>query len=69
MKERFAGETSHRILLDTLKDQKIVASNTELAEQIAAVGELLDIKSMRKRNRTLTPAVGATVAGRPTRQG
>ena len=45
MKERFAGETSHRILLDTLKDQKIVAGNTELAEQIAAVGELLDIKT------------------------
>jgi predicted nucleotide-binding protein len=45
MKERFAGETSHRILLDTLKDQKIVAGNTELAEQIAALGELLDIKT------------------------
>src|ERR1035437_8046900 len=27
------------------------------------------LECMRKRNRTLTPAVGATVAGRPRRQG
>jgi hypothetical protein len=45
MKERFAGETGHRILLETLKDQKLVAGNTELAEQIAAAGELLDVNT------------------------
>ena len=45
MKERFAEETGHRILLETLKDQKLVAGNTELAEQIAAAGELLDVNT------------------------
>lgn len=45
MKERFAGETGHRILLETLKDQKVVAGNAELAEKIAAIGQLLDVKT------------------------
>jgi predicted nucleotide-binding protein len=45
MKERFAGETGRRILLETLKDQKLVAGNTELAEQIASAGELLDVNT------------------------
>ncbi|MGA7236842.1 MAG: cyclic nucleotide-binding domain-containing protein, partial [Bryobacteraceae bacterium] len=45
MKERFAGEAGRRILLETLKDQKLVAGNTELAEQIAAIGEVDDVRT------------------------
>jgi predicted nucleotide-binding protein len=45
MKNRFAGDSGRRILLETLKDQKTVAGNGDLAEQIAATGELLEIQA------------------------
>jgi predicted nucleotide-binding protein len=45
MKERFAGDAGRRILLETLKEQKIVGGNADLAEQIASTGELLDVNA------------------------
>jgi CRP-like cAMP-binding protein len=45
MKERFAGETGRRILLEVLKDQKLIAGNAELADQVASIGELIDVKT------------------------
>jgi CRP/FNR family cyclic AMP-dependent transcriptional regulator len=43
MRERFAGESGRRILLEALREQKLVAGNAELAEQIAELGELIDV--------------------------
>jgi CRP/FNR family cyclic AMP-dependent transcriptional regulator len=43
MKDRFTGESGARILLETLKEQKMIAGNAELAEQIASIGELIDV--------------------------
>jgi CRP/FNR family transcriptional regulator, cyclic AMP receptor protein len=43
MKDRFAGETGRRILLEALKDQKLLAGNAELADQVASIGELIDV--------------------------
>ena len=43
MKDRFAGETGRRILLEALKDQKLIAGNAELADQVASIGELIDV--------------------------
>jgi len=45
MIERFTGETGRRILVETLQSQKIIKGNYELAEQIAKIGELIEIKS------------------------
>jgi len=45
MKDRFAGETGRRILLEALKDQKLIAGNAELADQVASIGELIDVKT------------------------
>jgi CRP/FNR family transcriptional regulator, cyclic AMP receptor protein len=45
MKNRFVGESGRQALIDTLRDQKIVAGNTELATEIAASGELLEIEA------------------------
>jgi CRP/FNR family cyclic AMP-dependent transcriptional regulator len=45
MKDRFAGETGRRILLEALRDQKLVAGNAELADRIASIGELIDVKT------------------------
>ena len=44
MIKRFEGESGRRTLVDTLKDQKIVAGNTALAEQIADVAERIEVK-------------------------
>jgi predicted nucleotide-binding protein len=44
MKARFEKESGHRILVDALKDQKLVNGNIKLAEDISAVGELLEVK-------------------------
>lgn len=45
MIDRFTGEAGRRILLEALKDQKLVAGNGELAELIAASGELVGVKA------------------------
>src|SRR5216684_505219 len=45
MIERFTGETGRRILVETLQSQKLIKGNSELAEQIAKIGELIEIKS------------------------
>jgi CRP/FNR family transcriptional regulator, cyclic AMP receptor protein len=43
VKQRFEGETGRRLLIDSLKSQKIVAGNQALAEAIAASAELLEV--------------------------
>jgi predicted nucleotide-binding protein len=43
MKDRFAGTTGRRILLETLKEQKLIAGNAELAERVASIGDLVDV--------------------------
>lgn len=43
MKNRFAGDSGLRVLIDTLKDQKMVGGNAELAEHIAKVGEVIEV--------------------------
>ena len=43
MKERFQGETGRRILVEALKTQKIVAGNVVLAEELASLGEVIDV--------------------------
>ena len=43
MKDRFEGEHGRRVLVDVLKEQKIVGGNEALAEEMAAVGELHEI--------------------------
>ena len=45
MKDRFAGSAGRRILLETLKEQKLIAGNTELADQVASIGELVDVEA------------------------
>jgi predicted nucleotide-binding protein len=45
MKNRFAGDSGRQALIDTLKDQKMVAGNAGLAEDIANIGELIDVKT------------------------
>jgi CRP/FNR family cyclic AMP-dependent transcriptional regulator len=45
MKNRFAGDAGRQVLVDTLKDQKMVAGNAGLAEEISKIGELIDVKS------------------------
>jgi CRP/FNR family cyclic AMP-dependent transcriptional regulator len=45
MIDRFTGDAGHRILLGALKDQKLVAGDDELAELIAAGGELIGVKT------------------------
>lgn len=43
MKTRFEGDNGRRLLVETLRDQKMVGGNTALAEELATHGELLDI--------------------------
>lgn len=45
MKDRFAGESGRRVLIDALKDQSVVAGNEALANEIASIGELTDVKA------------------------
>jgi predicted nucleotide-binding protein len=44
MVDRFTGTEGRRILLEALKEQKLVAGNTELADLIASGGELISVK-------------------------
>jgi CRP/FNR family transcriptional regulator, cyclic AMP receptor protein len=43
MKNRFEGEAGHRVLIDSLRSQKIVGGNQALAEEIAVAGELIEV--------------------------
>jgi CRP/FNR family cyclic AMP-dependent transcriptional regulator len=45
MKNRFAGDSGRQALVDTLKDQKMVAGNAELADDIAKIGDLIEVKT------------------------
>jgi len=45
MKDRFEGSAGRRILLETLKEQKLIAGNTELADEVASIGELVDVEA------------------------
>lgn len=45
MKDRFADDNGRRILLDALKDQKLIAGNVGLAAQVASIGELIDVST------------------------
>jgi CRP/FNR family transcriptional regulator, cyclic AMP receptor protein len=45
MKKRFAGDSGRQVLVDTLKDQKMVAGNADIAEEIARIGELIEVKA------------------------
>jgi len=44
MKDRFTGDAGRRILLEALKEQKLIAGNAGLAEQVASNGELVDVE-------------------------
>jgi CRP/FNR family transcriptional regulator, cyclic AMP receptor protein len=43
MKERFTNESGQRLLIEALATQKLVGGNADLAEQIAARGELIEV--------------------------
>jgi predicted nucleotide-binding protein len=43
LKKRFEGAEGHRLLLESLKEQKMVAGNTDLALEIASKGELIAV--------------------------
>jgi len=42
--DRFIGVSGRRLLVDTLKNQKLVTGTAELAERIADLGELIEVK-------------------------
>lgn len=44
MKERFEGEKNFKALVETLCEQQIVAGNSNVAEEIAKLGQLDEIK-------------------------
>ena len=44
MKERFEGESGRRLLIDTIKEQKLVAGDSALASEIASIGEVIELK-------------------------
>jgi CRP/FNR family transcriptional regulator, cyclic AMP receptor protein len=45
LKERFEGGTGRRRLIDALKTQKMVAENTALAEELANLVEVMEVKA------------------------
>ena len=45
LKERFDGTTGQRLLIDTLKNQKMVAGNSALAEELARLVEVLTVRA------------------------
>jgi CRP/FNR family transcriptional regulator, cyclic AMP receptor protein len=45
MIKRFEGENGRRTLIETLREQKIVAGNAMLAEQVADIAALIDVPS------------------------
>ncbi len=48
MKERFEGAAGRRLLIDALKTQKMVAGNSDLAEELASLVELVEVKTGEK---------------------
>ena len=44
MKERFEGEDGRRVLVELLREQKMVGGDAALAVEIATVGELREIQ-------------------------
>lgn len=48
MKERFEGDAGRRRLIDALKTQKMVAGNTALAEDLANLVEVMEVKTGEK---------------------
>ncbi len=49
LKERFEGTAGRRLLIDTLKTQKMVAGNSDLAQELAGLVEVIDIKAGESR--------------------
>jgi CRP/FNR family cyclic AMP-dependent transcriptional regulator len=45
LKERFEGTAGRRLLIDTLKTQKMVAGNSDLAEKLAGLVEVIEVKA------------------------
>jgi len=45
LKERFEGDAGRRRLIDALKTQKMVAGNTALAEELANLVEVMEVKA------------------------
>lgn len=45
MKQRFEGEAGRRLLIETVRDQKIVSGVNALAEEIVALGSPTDVKA------------------------
>src|SRR2546421_12180916 len=48
MKERFEGAAGRRLLIDALKTQKMVAGNSALAEELARLAEVVEVKAGEK---------------------
>jgi CRP/FNR family cyclic AMP-dependent transcriptional regulator len=48
MKERFEGDQNRKTLTETLMDQRIVAGNSQLAEKVADIKQLLEVKKDEK---------------------
>ena len=44
MKKRFEGEDGRRVLVELLREQKMVGGDAALAEEIATVGELREVQ-------------------------
>lgn len=45
MKSKFEGSANQPILIDVLKEHTIIAGNENLAEEIATIGELIDVNT------------------------
>lgn len=45
MNDRFAEDTGQQELIESLKQQRLIAGNTELAEEVARVGCLIHVKT------------------------
>ena len=45
LKERFEGDAGRRRLIDALKTQKMVAGNSALAEELASLVEVMEVKT------------------------
>src|SRR5437016_1399404 len=45
MKQRFEGDAGSKLLIETLQEQKIAGGNAALAQEIAAMGTLVEFKA------------------------
>ena len=55
MKERFEGEKNFKALVETLREQRIVAGNSNAAEEIAKLGQLDATSPTPRDNGTAAP--------------